>query len=626
MKRIFTFIFMLFSVMTAMAAEPTVVGEDNYKPAGESFAWDFDIDFQTQKFTTTVDLSTCTGTNENVASFGTDISNYFGGVYPGGNIHFYYTAETKTLTCVYVSVVNESFGVWKFNRTYENVEGELQFDLSYQYGLRMNGEEVFNSAAINNIVTQTKLQFGSKEGSNRSYACYKQSRVEDAPFETVEPLNFTTYSIASFDDALTHSLNTTVSLQQTALDKFTVVLKNVTVSGKVLGDLTINDVAREAHEGGGNDASSYYYTRLENGTATLSNAGALASELGLTDGAELAVSKVNGYVYGGVLTAVYNITVGDKELALKVGYDGFKQKEFTKSLATSLSSMDGSYEGKTLVFSDFGDGYAQLVFKDMLFASTGDTNMGDLVLAEVPYTKDGADYNFDVTGLTSTLANCPSTVVKDWTNVSLKGKVSGNAAYLQINGVAYGSLDVAVTYGTPIAEPKVYVDKMTIENNNNVDERENAEISVRDDGDGNYFFSFANVANEPLITFNATGTVDEETGRITYKVKNATIPMTQSGWEGYDLYISISKAYSEGDKLYCKMLLDMGGYGAYYPDYAYYVTFGDKNLTAISGVEAAEKTDAVELFNANGVRLSAPQKGLNIVRDANGKVYKQIVK
>lgn len=626
MKRIFTFIFMLFAVMTATAAEPIVVGEDNYKPAGESFAWDFDIDFQTQKFTTTVDLSACTGTNENVASFGTDISNYFGGVYLGGNIHFYYTAETKTLTCVYVSVVNAQFGVWKFNRSYENVEGELKFDLSYQYGLRMNGEEVFNSAAINNIVTHTKLQFGSKEGSNRSNACYKQSRVEDAPFEAVEPLNFSTYSIASLGDARTHNLSTTVSLQQTALDKFAVVLKDVTVGGKLLGDLTINNVAREAHEGGGNDAPSYYYTSLENGTAVLSNPGALATELGLADGAELAVSKVDGYVYDGELTAVYTLTVGDKELSVKVGYDGFTQKEFTKPLATSLSSMNGSYEDKVLVFSDFGDGYAQLVFKAMLFASTGDTNMGDLVLTEVPYTKDGADYNFDLTGFTASLANCPSTVVKDWTNVSLKGKVSGNAAYLQINGVAYGDLDIAVTYGTPIAEPKVYVDKMSIENGTNVEDRENAELSIRDDGDGNYFFSFANVANEPIITFNATGTVDEETGRITYKAKNVTMPMTQSGWEGYNLYISISKAYSEGDKLYCKMYLDMGGYGSYSSDYAYYVTFGDKNLTAIENVQTNAKAGAVELFNVNGIRLSAPQKGLNIVRDANGKVYKHIVK
>ena len=70
----------------------------------------------------------------------------------------------------------------------------------------------------------------------------------------------------------------------------------------------------------------------------------------------------------------------------------------------------------------------------------------------------------------------------------------------------------------------------------------------------------------------------------------------------------------------------MGGYGASYPDYAYYITFGDKNLTGINSVEAAANAKSAQFFNVNGMRLSAPQKGLNIVRAADGKTYKQIVK
>lgn len=70
----------------------------------------------------------------------------------------------------------------------------------------------------------------------------------------------------------------------------------------------------------------------------------------------------------------------------------------------------------------------------------------------------------------------------------------------------------------------------------------------------------------------------------------------------------------------------MGGYGASYPDYAYYITFGDKNFTGINGVEATDNAKTVQFFNASGMRLSAPQKGLNIVRAADGKTYKQIVK
>ena len=74
------------------------------------------------------------------------------------------------------------------------------------------------------------------------------------------------------------------------------------------------------------------------------------------------------------------------------------------------------------------------------------------------------------------------------------------------------------------------------------------------------------------------------------------------------------------------MYVDMGGYGASYPAYAYYITFGDKNLTGINSVEATANAKAAQFFNVNGMRLSAPQKGLNIVRTADGKTCKQIVK
>ena len=58
MKKLFTFIALLFSTLTVMAADPVVVGEDNFHQDDASFAWDFNIDFMTQKFEATVDLST----------------------------------------------------------------------------------------------------------------------------------------------------------------------------------------------------------------------------------------------------------------------------------------------------------------------------------------------------------------------------------------------------------------------------------------------------------------------------------------------------------------------------------------------------------------------------------------
>ena len=132
MKRIFTILAVLFAALTTTATayaadtetQETVVGTDGYAPAGSSFDWPFSIDFATQKFTATVDLSTCQaeGANENVASIGTDIDAYFSNKQNAGNIHFYYTPSTKTLSCQYISS-NANYGAWKYITPKTDIEG-----------------------------------------------------------------------------------------------------------------------------------------------------------------------------------------------------------------------------------------------------------------------------------------------------------------------------------------------------------------------------------------------------------------------------------------------------------------------------------------------------------------------
>ena len=624
MKKLFTFIALLFSTLTVMAADPVVVGEDNFHQDDASFAWDFNIDFMTQKFEATVDLSTCKNEGENVFSLGWNIDNWYSGKNPSGYIHCYYTAATKQLVCKYISVVNDDFGIWQYAQTLDDIEGDVTVDLSYQYGLRINGKQVYDAGQLKNVIIEKALRFGSKEGTSRSNATYKQARVVDAPFEAADAVNYNTYAMYSYKNQVSHFSNTTVGFKPSSLTTYDIILKNVTLNGQVLGNVTIKDVEAELMEGSGNNAKSYFNTTLKNGKAVLSNAGALAKELGLSDGAELAVDTIGGYVFNGNVSGTYKFLLGEDEVACYVGYDGFSEKEINDNLFVSFSSMDGDYADKTLVFSDFGDGYATIVLKQMRMASMGDTNMGDLTICEVPYTKNGADFVFDSTDLTATLVGSPSMALKEWTKVSLKGTVSGDKAYLQIDGEAY-TMPIKVVFGKPLAEAKVYTDKMTVVNGSDTEERENATISVRDDGDGKYLFTITDVAGEDALSFYAEGTTDAN-GMVTYTANEATCPITMSGWEGYYFYISFSDAYSMGDKLYADMYVDMGGYGASYPDYAYYITFGDKNFTGINSVEATANAKTAQFFNVNGIRLSAPQKGLNIVRAADGKTYKQIVK
>lgn len=49
-------------------------------------------------------------------------------------------------------------------------------------------------------------------------------------------------------------------------------------------------------------------------------------------------------------------------------------------------------------------------------------------------------------------------------------------------------------------------------------------------------------------------------------------------------------------------------------------------VTGINNVIESNKATAVSFYSVNGVRLSAPQKGINIVKMANGTVSKVLVK
>lgn len=77
----------------------------------------------------------------------------------------------------------------------------------------------------------------------------------------------------------------------------------------------------------------------------------------------------------------------------------------------------------------------------------------------------------------------------------------------------------------------------------------------------------------------------------------------------------------EGGKLYAEisLLVKMGGEGG--EELKVDCVFGKKSETAINGVVAG-KTAPAAVFNATGARQNGLQKGLNIVRTADGKTVK----
>lgn len=607
------------------AATDKVVGEDGYQPAGKAFDWDFDINHYAEKFVAVVDLSTCAADaeNENVASIGTDINAWFSNVANAGNIHIYYTPATKTLTCWYISS-NASYGAWKYSKELTDIEGEINIDFSYQYGLRINGQQVFDAGQLIKLYYHNTLHFGSQEGTVRSNATYKSARVVKTAFEATDATEYTAPAKMLLDGKYSRFDAAQVSLQATDYDVYTIILKDLSHNGKYLGSLKFTNIKGYLAEGSGDNSSSFIVINDTTANAVLKTAGELASSLGLTKGQEIRASIKDFYGQTSFLAGDFTMQLGDKEAVYSYYVDTPAVNEYTNTLTTTFSSEEQSYTDKVMTVTNYGDGFADIMISNVQFKTTGDANMGNLIIKEVPYTKHGGDIVIDANGLEATFENSPSTAMTILENVSLKGTIAGKELYFEINGMALSDMPVSLVFGKPITPAVVYTGTMKVTSGEDYKEIESATITVRPNGDNKYTFCVPNIGGEDAITFVADGETDEN-GVTTYSAEKAEYAMQQSGWEGYITYVTLTRAKSQGDKFYGRFFFDLGGYAESYHSYGITVVFGEKFTP--TGIETAtDDTTITDIYSADGVRQNQLQKGLNIVRQANGKTTKIIIK
>ena len=325
-----------------------------------------------------------------------------------------------------------------------------------------------------------------------------------------------------------------------------------------------------------------------------------------------------------MLAGDFTMQLGDKEAVYSYYVDTPAVNEYTNTLTTTFSSEEQSYTDKVMTVTNYGDGFADIVISNVQFKTSGDANMGNLIIKEVPYTKQGGDIVIDANGLVATFENSPSTAMTILENVSLKGTIAGKELYFEINGMALSDMPVSLVFGKPITPAVVYTGTMKVTSGEDYKEIESATITVRPNGDNKYTFCVPNIGGEDAITFVADGETDEN-GVTTYSAEKAEYEMQQSGWEGYITYVTLTRAKSQGDKFYGRFFFDLGGYAESYPSYGITVVFGEKFTP--TGIETAtDATTITDIYSADGVRQNQLQKGLNIVRQANGKTTKIIIK
>ena len=164
--------------------EGTVVGTDGYAPAGEKFAWDAAIDWNTQKLVAAIDVTGCTGTNEDILSLGSNIDSW-----AGVHFHLYYTRSSNTLQVNYLDLEKGNI----VRKDVVVAGDELLVEISKAAGITVNGNSVnyLSSGELTedyeNVYKElwalTNVTLGSQEGDGRSHATYKYVRIQNIASE-----------------------------------------------------------------------------------------------------------------------------------------------------------------------------------------------------------------------------------------------------------------------------------------------------------------------------------------------------------------------------------------------------------------------------------------------------------
>ena len=226
------------------------VGEDGYQPAGEKFAWNTAIDWNTQKLVASINVAGCTGENEGILSVGDAID-----AWPGTHFHLYYTRSNNTLQVNYLDATGNPI-----RKDVEVAGDELLIEISKAAGLTVNGESVnyLNESGeltedytvYNALWALTEISVGSQEGNGRSNATYNYVRIQEVPVTVTESESFTDDLTVTEPSTKTKtSENKKLDINTYSDNTYGVTFYGVEGETANLGDLTIKGLNISEEDG-----------------------------------------------------------------------------------------------------------------------------------------------------------------------------------------------------------------------------------------------------------------------------------------------------------------------------------------------------------------------------------------
>lgn len=326
---------------------------------------------------------------------------------------------------------------------------------------------------------------------------------------------------------------------------------------------------------------------------------------------------------------VYNVTVTSADLQTSHTYvvNVVCPTTYTDQLLINLNGEDMEPEQASIDVCSEGNNNYTFVLKKFSF---GDNLIGDVTISGVPCVEKDGKQTFTIEK-DATITNGAeiAEMLGNKVHVTMNAEIENGKLYAEMAlpvTLDETTINVKATFGKKATnvEKTTYKDQLVISLDGDKQDPENATIDVIKQSEGKYTFvlnqfSFAGLLIGDVTITDVPGV--EKNGYVFYTVEKDAVITNGADIAaalGNKVHVKIVEAYSKDGKLYAKMTLPVTIEDATMNVEA---VFGEKPAAGINGITTTQN-GKVEVYTVNGVRLNGLQKGLNIVRTADGKVVK----
>lgn len=631
------------------AVAPLTFPIENYQADGTGFVVSTPIDWNTQKFQAVIDATNCNSSNtEEIFGFGPEATVW------EKNIHIY--ADKGTYKAYYqCSNGNNNTNVNITDKTNITVE------VSKADGLTVDGVSVIAADKLEGLFDLTEVKFGSGENSQFSNAFYKSVKLVDlVPPFVPETKTYNDVAYSSFNGTTTNYENKTVEVTSVDENTYKVVYKDIVVGDNRIGDFTVSDVTATTDETTG--VVTYTTTATEGTWSNINSE--LSMILGISEGGaapltsftakvtpaadETSEASLNMTIATTFNNAPVTFVFGDKYVDPN---EVVETKTYTDNLTVGHDAQTGEvtgYADKQVVFTKYANGESSVTFKEYPISETETRDLTFRgVIAELAMTEEGV-------GTVTYGEDLAMTPIEDETSafygkeISLFINISSYSAEKMEFTYEFGSDDgiyYVGQYGVEIEQPDEIVGTKTYTSNLTVDHDANLSNETVYENKDVRFDKYAN--GDVAVTFVAYPVSENETCDLTFRGTIQEVDMSDYGmgkmifgnglvckveneassFNGKTLYLDINiKLKEDGSPLFSYVFandVDEEGEGA---ESIYYCgRFNVDDITnGINGVETEMENGNVSIYTVGGAKVNTLQKGINIVRLANGKTIKVV--